>query len=51
MEKDSIVFYLGMKELVPERLGKNRIDGIIKEEMGHLASLGTELATLTQERC
>ncbi|MFQ5842669.1 MAG: rubrerythrin [Thermodesulfobacteriota bacterium] len=51
MEKDSIVFYLGMKELVPERLGKNRIDGIIHEEMGHLAILGKELATLTQELC
>ncbi len=51
MEKDSIVFYVGMKELVPERLGKNRIDGIIKEEMAHLASLGKELAAVTQELC
>ena len=25
MEKDSIVFYLGTKELVPERLGKDKI--------------------------
>jgi rubrerythrin len=51
MEKDSIVFYLGMKEMVPERLGKDRIDGIIKEEMGHLALLGKELAALHQEPC
>ena len=50
MEKDSIVFYLGMKELVPERLGKDRIDAIIKEEMGHLASLGRELAALRQDQ-
>jgi rubrerythrin len=49
MEKDSIVFYLGMKELVPERLGKDRIDGIIKEEMGHLALLSNELAAPGQE--
>jgi rubrerythrin len=49
MEKDSIVFYLGMKEMVPERLGKDRIDGIIKEEMGHLAFLGNELAARRQE--
>ena len=49
MEKDSIVFYLGMKEMVPETLGKNRIDDIIKEEMGHLASLGNELAALREE--
>lgn len=42
-EKDSIVFYLGMKELVPEKLGKDRIDGIIKEEMGHIRLLGKKL--------
>ena len=49
MEKDSIVFYLGMKDLVPERLGKERIDDIIKEEMDHLASLSRELAGLRHE--
>ncbi len=45
-EKESIVFYLGMKEAVPEGLGKNRIDGIIKEEMGHIRLLSKELAAL-----
>lgn len=49
MEKDSIVFYLGMRDLVPESLGKGRIDGIIREEMDHLATLGKELAGLRQE--
>lgn len=42
-EKDSIVFYLGMKELVPVGLGKNRLDAIIKEEMGHIRLLAKEL--------
>lgn len=42
-EKDSIVFYLGLKELVPDRLGKERIDGMIKEEMNHVAALSAEL--------
>ena len=51
MEKDSIVFYLGMKERIPERLGKDRIDGIIKEEMDHLALLSNELAAPGQELC
>ena len=46
MEKDSIAFYLGMKELVPQRLGKDRIDGIIKEEMDHIAILSKELTSL-----
>jgi rubrerythrin len=40
LEKDSIVFYLGMKEVVPERLGAARLDDIVKEEMGHIATLG-----------
>jgi len=33
-EKDSIVFYIGMKDLVPGKLGKDKIDHIIREEMG-----------------
>lgn len=38
-EKDSIAFYLGLKEVVPENLGKSKIDDIIKEEMGHITQL------------
>jgi rubrerythrin len=45
-EKDSIVFYLGMKELVPETLGKKRIDAIIKEEMSHIKLLSKELVAV-----
>lgn len=42
-EKDSIVFYLGMKALVPEKQGKSRIDDIISEEMGHIRILAAKL--------
>ncbi|WP_155312149.1 ferritin-like domain-containing protein [Desulfosarcina ovata] len=42
-EKDSIVFYLGMKELVPESLGQSRLDDIIKEEMSHIKLLSHRL--------
>lgn len=42
-EKDSIVFYLGMKKLVPGKLGSRRIDDIISEEMSHIQILGKEL--------
>jgi len=42
-EKDSIVFYLGMKDLVPESLGQSRLDGIIKEEMSHINLLSRRL--------
>jgi len=45
-EKDSIVFYLGMKEAVPESLGKSRLDHIIKEEMGHIRMLSGKLVQI-----
>jgi rubrerythrin len=45
-EKDSIVFYLGMKELVPADLGTTRVDAIIKEEMAHIKLLSHELVAL-----
>ncbi len=48
LEKDSIAFYVGIKEIVPERLGKGKIDGIIKEEMSHVTTLSRELAALKQ---
>ncbi|MBA4367821.1 MAG: rubrerythrin [Desulfobacterium sp.] len=43
-EKDSIVFYLGMKEMVPEKLGKAHLEDIIKEEMNHIKMIGRELS-------
>jgi rubrerythrin len=46
-EKDSIVFYLGMKDIVPTHLGKNRLDDIIKEEMSHIRLLSNELLALS----
>jgi rubrerythrin len=45
-EKDSIVFYLGMKGVVPDHLGKDKLDDIIKEEMGHISLLSKELLGL-----
>ena len=48
-EKDSIVFYLGMKEMVPEKYGKDKLDNIIKEEMGHIRILSKELKKLKNQ--
>src|SRR3989339_1526890 len=42
-EKDSIAFYLGVKELVPEKYGRSKIDAVIKEEMGHIRLLAGKL--------
>lgn len=43
LEKDSIVFYLGIKEMVTERLGSARVADIIKEEMRHITVLSKYL--------
>jgi len=38
-ERESILFYLGIKEWVPAALAGNRIEKIITEEMRHMAQL------------
>jgi len=43
LEKDSIVFYLGLNELVPERFGRERLDSIIQEEFGHISVLSEKM--------
>jgi rubrerythrin len=45
-EKNSIVFYLGLKELVSAPSGKDKVDAIIKEEMSHISTLTQKLADL-----
>ena len=39
LEKKSILFYVGIEDLVPEKLGHDKIDMIIKEEKKHIAQL------------
>ena len=39
LEKNSIIFYLGMKDMVPDQLGKDKMNQIIKEEMAHIIML------------
>ncbi len=41
-EKDSVVFYITMKKLVPESLGKAEIDTLIDEEISHIFILTQE---------
>ena len=43
LEKNSILFYVGILELVPERLGQEKVTGIIKEERAHVVALVGEL--------
>lgn len=46
MEKDSIVFYTALKESVSRKAGKDKVEAIIKEEMGHIVTLSEKLAAL-----
>ncbi len=45
-EKNSICFYIGLKNLVRSDAGKEQVDKIIKEEMGHIAILQTKLTAM-----
>lgn len=45
-EKESIVFYLGMKDMVSDKSGKDKIEEIIREEMKHIQIISTQLMKL-----
>jgi len=49
LEKKSILFYLGVADMVPEKLGKDKVASIIAEEKKHLATLARALKDLNQE--
>jgi rubrerythrin len=44
LEKDSIAFYLGLRDLVPPAFGKDRVNDIVKQEMQHIAWLSNKRA-------
>jgi rubrerythrin len=48
-EKDSVVFYTAIKELVAPNAGRDKVDTIINEEMGHLAILKQQLMNLKND--
>lgn len=45
-ERDSIVFYLGMKDLVSEKIGKSQVNRILEEERSHVVILSQKLKDL-----
>jgi rubrerythrin len=47
LEKDSVIFYLGIRDIIPEALGKSRVEKIISEEMGHIRYLSDKLKELS----
>ena len=49
LEKKAVLFYLGVRDMVPESLGKDRIDRIIGEEKSHVVVLTQYLTRATQK--
>jgi len=48
-EKNSIAFYVGIKDLVPEKKGREKVQTIIIEEMTHVSTLGGKLQELKRK--
>ena len=46
LEKESVLFYLGLKDMVPPKYGLERIEDIIREERRHIAQLTSLLGKL-----
>jgi rubrerythrin len=45
-EKDAVVFYAGIKEIVPASLGRDKIEAIMQEEVSHVAMITQRLAEI-----
>lgn len=45
-EKESVVFYYGLRGLVPPRAGREKVDAIINEELSHIHILLEQLKLL-----
>ena len=49
-EKDTVLFYLGIRELVPEAMGQSRLKDIIEEEKRHVRILTEQLSKTTSSQ-
>jgi rubrerythrin len=45
-ERDSVAFFLGMKEILPDPNGRSEIDKLIQAEMDHIRMLSACLREL-----
>jgi len=41
LEKESILFYIGLKDMVPPQYGREKLDDIIREERKHIIMLNS----------
>jgi rubrerythrin len=45
-ERNSVLYYVGLKEMVPTEAGREKVEAIIREEVSHAADLRRQLAAL-----
>lgn len=45
-EKESVVFYYGLKDMVPVKAGRDKVEAVIREELSHVTMLLNILKTL-----
>ena len=45
-EKDSVIYFQAVADMVPERLGKTDVLGLVKQEQGHIALIQRTLSKL-----
>ena len=46
VERDSIAFYVGLKQFVSANAGRDKVEAIIKEEISHVAILNEQLEAM-----
>lgn len=46
-EKNSVLYYVGLKDLVPAEAGRDKIEAIIREEVRHIADLRRRLTAVS----
>jgi len=46
IERDSIAYYVGLKNYVPVKAGMDKVESIIGEEIKHIAILNEKLSNL-----
>jgi len=49
-ERNSVLYYVGLREMVPTEAGRDKVQTIISEEVRHAAELRRQLAALPAER-
>lgn len=47
-ERNSILYYVGLREMVPTEAGRDKVQAIISEEVRHAADLRRQLAALPE---